>query len=220
VVLNARDTISTTLDLVTSGEYVVAVRGSIPPDAAPLTITLGTTQLYLEPQAINTDSAWLTAGPVYLDEVAIPIYIQAAGNSVVDAFMLYTSSTPSPPDALFQETSPPAEIRYEQVDPTRYHVRVRAERPFVLALAETYDPLWIASGPDLQVSSVPLYGVINGFFMNRTGSYEIDVEYQPQQWARLGTLLTSIAVIGAGPLILLMRQKRWHSLSEKDSHFE
>jgi len=117
VVLKAHDTISTTLDLLAPGEYVVAVRGAIPPDAAPLTITLGTTQLYLEPPAINTDSAWLTVGPVHLDEEAIPIYIQAAGNAIVDAFMLYTSSTASPPDALFQETSPPAEIRYEQIDP-------------------------------------------------------------------------------------------------------
>ena len=100
--------------------------------------------------------------------------------------MLYTSGAALTPDELFPETRPPAEISYDQIDPTRYRVRVRAERPFLLALAETYDPLWVASGPDFKVSSVPLYGVVNGFFLNRTGAYEIIVEYQAQQWARFG----------------------------------
>lgn len=207
IVLNAHNVISTTLDLLVPGDYTVAIRGVVPPDAAPLTVTLGTTQLYLEPQTTGADLAWLTADPVRLNSGPTQVYVQAAGEAVMDACILYTNSAASTPDALFQETSPPAEISYELIDPTRYRVRVRAEHPFVLALAETYDPLWVVSGPDLQVPSVPLYGVINGFFLNRTGSYEIIVEYQAQQWARFGTLLTSAAVIAVGPLVLLMRKK-------------
>jgi hypothetical protein len=173
-----------------------------------LTVTLGTTQLHLEPETTTADLAWLTVGPVQLDEGSVPIHIQAAGTAVVDAFILYTNSAAATPDALFEETSPPAEISYEQIDPTRYRVRVRAERPFVLALAETYDPLWVALGPDLQVASVPLYGVINGFFLDCIGTCEINVEYQAQQGARFGKLLTSAVVIGIGSLVLLMHRKR------------
>ena len=107
------------------------------------------------------------------------------------------------PEALFQPSAPPAEISYTQIDPTRYQVRVRAARPFMLALAETYDPLWVARGPDLQVSSVPLFGVVNGFYLDRTGSYELTIEYQPQQGARLGAVFSSIIVMGLVPLLWL-----------------
>jgi hypothetical protein len=120
--------------------------------------------------------------------------------------MLTTNTPVVGPDELFRHQDAPAEISYQRIDPTRYRVLVRAERPFVLALAETYDPLWVASGPGLQVSSVPLYGVINGFFLDRTGSYEITVEYQIQQWARFGTLLTTAAVIGIALVALFMRR--------------
>jgi hypothetical protein len=208
VVLNAHASISTILDLIVPGEYVVAVRASIPPDAAPLTVTLGTLALHLEPPSSNSDLIWLTTGPVHLDQGVVSITLQAAGDAVVDAFMLYTNSAATTPDDLFQNQSQPAQISYEQVDPTRYRVRVRAERPFMLALAETYDPLWVASGPDFQVSSLPLYGVVNGFFLDRTGDYEIIVEYRAQQWARLGILLTSATVVGVGLLMLLMRRNQ------------
>jgi hypothetical protein len=70
-------------------------------------------------------------------------------------------------------------------------------------LAETYDPLWTASGPDFRVSSMPLYGVINGFAIEETGSYEIVVEYQAQQGARLAVLVTAAAIILLAPLGLL-----------------
>ena len=214
VVLNAHTAISTTLDLVTPGDYVTAIRASIPSGTASLTVTLGTTRLYLEPQTTDTDPVWLTTDPVHLDREPVPIHIQAAGTAIVDAFMLYTNSTVLTPDGLlFQETSLPAEISYEQIDPTRYRVRMRTERPFVLALAETYDPLWVVSGLESPVSSIPLYGVINGFFLNRTGSYEITVEYQAQQWARLGTLVTSAAMISVGPLYYLCaRSAKWRKV--------
>lgn len=207
VTLNAQAAVSTTLHLLTPGDYTVATRASVLSDVVPLTITLGTTPLALVPQTPYTNPVWLTTGPVYLDEEFVPITIQAASDVAVDAFMLYTNSTADMPEELFEQTDPPAEISYEQISPTRYRVRVRAERPFVLALAETYDPLWVASGPNVQVPSMPLYGVINGFFLDRTGVYEINVEYQAQRWARLGTLLTSVVAIMIGPLVLLMRRR-------------
>jgi hypothetical protein len=50
---------------------------------------------------------------------------------------------------------------------------------------------------------MPLYGVINGFAIEETGSYEIVVEYQAQQGARLAVLVTAAAIILLAPLGLL-----------------
>jgi hypothetical protein len=205
VALEAHEMLSTTLDIAVPGEYVVAVRASIPTGDPLPTVTVGTTSPSSVPHRTSADEAWLTAGSIHLNRERVSISLQAASNVVVDSLLLYTKGAAATPDELFQDTSPPAEISYERVDPTRYRVRVRAERPFVLALAETYDPLWVASSPDVQVASVPLYGVINGFPFSRTGSYEIIVEYQAQQWARVGRLVTLIAALGLGAVRLLMR---------------
>ncbi len=208
VVLNANMSISTTLDLLNSGHYSIAIRTASPVPSTPLTLTLGHNRnLQLMSQDNNANLNWRVAEAVSLERGPLPIHIQTGGTTVIDAFILYTHSAVPTPDLLFQETHPPAEIHYEQVDPTRYRVRVHAERPFILALAETYDPLWTASAPGMNISSIPLYGVINGFHIDRVGTYEILVEYQAQQWARIGALFTFITLIGTGLIFMVLAKK-------------
>ena len=209
VALHRQAPISTTLDLLAPGGYTVAVRASLPSRTGTLTVTLGTSRtvaLRATPGYTRGDLEWLVAGPIHLDEGTVPIRLQASDSAVLDAFMLYTSSAAPAPEALFEPTAPPAEISYTQIDPTRYRVLVRAQRPFMLALAETYDPLWVARGPDLQVSSVPLFGVVNGFFLSRSGDYELTIEYQPQQGARFGAVFSIVIVMGLVPVLWISRR--------------
>jgi hypothetical protein len=152
--------------------------------------------------------AWLSAGPVHLGAGSLPVRIEAAGDATVDAFLLFTNSSAATPDALFEAAGPPAEVAYVRLDPTRYRVRVRTERRALLALAETYDPLWVASAPSLQSASLPLCGIINGFALEEAGTYELTVQFQPQQAARLGSLVTAAAVIATGPLLLAISRRR------------
>ena len=35
---------------------------------------------------------------------------------------------------------------------------------------------------DFKVNSIPLYSVVNGFHVNKTGNYSLIIEYQPQSW--------------------------------------
>jgi hypothetical protein len=76
----------------------------------------------------------------------------------------------------------------------------------VLALAETYDPLWVASMHGFQTASIPLYGVINGFIIDQPGNYDLILQFEPQQWARLGSLLTALAVIAVVPFLFIARR--------------
>lgn len=55
------------------------------------------------------------------------------------------------------------------------------------SFAEAYDPLWEAriyrDGKLVEkVKSIPLYSVINGFWINETGNLEIVIRYTPQDW--------------------------------------
>jgi hypothetical protein len=198
-------TISTTVNVATSGDYTVAARvfPTTSTTTATLRISLGATLLSLVPE--KDQAGWIEAGRVHLEKGPLDILVSASGPCEFDALWLGKGETP---DALAANNQAPVEISYEKIDPTRYRVRIRAEHPFVLALAESYDPLWEASGPDQRVSSVPLYGVINAFYLNKTGTYEITVQYQAQQWARLGTLLSSIFVVAIGLIAVLYQRLR------------
>jgi len=87
---------------------------------------------------------------------------------------------------------------YTKLDPTLYHVKVNASKPFMLAFAESYDPLWTAwvdkiDGKPVQpetIRAVPLYSVINGFYINQTGDLDITIEYEPQKWFYMGSAVS------------------------------
>lgn len=83
-------------------------------------------------------------------------------------------------------------ISYEATNPTSYTVYVNSTRPFVLALAEAYDPLWVAYVNGEEIRSTPMYDVINGFHISHNGSLKIDIRYEPQQWRDHGLLISSI----------------------------
>jgi hypothetical protein len=84
----------------------------------------------------------------------------------------------------------------------------------MLSLAESYDPLWIAfedveSRTDEQshqdngildnhifrTQSIPLYSIVNGFHINKTGDYTLRIEYQPQKWFMQAAVISIISTI-------------------------
>jgi hypothetical protein len=97
----------------------------------------------------------------------------------------------------------------------------------MLAFAESYDSQWIAyidtgynndshqgnASKNFKTSSVPLYSIINGFYINRTGDYRLTIEYQPQKWfieaavVSLLTLLVSLGICIGSQLLYLKKLK-------------
>jgi hypothetical protein len=74
---------------------------------------------------------------------------------------------------------------YEKINPTLYKVQASSAKPYVLAFDETYDPSWEArvyqDGKKIE-SALPfrLYGMINGFEINQTGTMDIVIEHKDQ----------------------------------------
>jgi len=71
----------------------------------------------------------------------------------------------------------------------------------MLSFAEAYDPLWEAriykDGKLVEkVRSLPLYSIINGFWINETEELEIVIRYTPQDWFELGLKISALTFIG------------------------
>jgi hypothetical protein len=47
-----------------------------------------------------------------------------------------------------------------------------------------------------EYQPVPLYSVINGFWIDKTGDLEIVIRYKPQDWFETGSLISIIAFMG------------------------
>lgn len=92
-------------------------------------------------------------------------------------------------------------VSYEEINPTLWRIEVNTTKPFMLSFAESYNPLWEArvykNGKLAEkVRSIPLYSVINGFWINETGELEIVVRYVPQEWFELGLRISMLTFIG------------------------
>ncbi len=92
-----------------------------------------------------------------------------------------------------------AKVTYEEVSPTQYKVSVEGlTKPGVLAFSESYDPLWQINGK----GSIPLYGLINGFNIEKDGQY--DVYFSPQKYVMPGLLVSGLTL---GMLVALLLLK-------------
>ena len=102
----------------------------------------------------------------------------------------------------------------KKFNPTLWKVKVNATKPFMLSFAESYDPLWevrIYKNGKLvgKVRSIPIYSVINGFWINETGDLEIVIRYTPQDLFENSLAISTIIFIGCiGYLIYDWRKER------------
>jgi hypothetical protein len=108
-------------------------------------------------------------------------------------------------------------ITYQKIDPTTYEVTVKAESsssPFMLAFAEAYDERWTAEvqetsdGVKKTYKPIPLYGTINGFWIDTQGlreggEYIIHIKYAPQEMFYIGAWISGLSY--AGVIVYLIR---------------
>ncbi|ASJ16061.1 hypothetical protein A3L04_02680 [Thermococcus chitonophagus] len=121
---------------------------------------------------------------------------------VLDVVWLYSVNTPKETlEDLFIVNGIPATVKnYTRINPTLWRVKVYATKPFFLTFAEAYDPLWEArvykDGKLVEkVKPVPVYGVINGFWINQTGNLTIILRYIPQDWFERGLVISATTFI-------------------------
>jgi hypothetical protein len=119
--------------------------------------------------------------------------------ALIDKLAVYsTNGQHETLDDMFSSRETAAEVsEYTKLSPTRRSVKVNATEPFMLSFAETYDPLWVAKVNGNEYDSVPLYSVINGFWIEETGALDITIEYKPQRWFVWGAIISIATGVGA-----------------------
>ncbi len=196
--LNRNSTIWQTVSIMRSGLYRMALKIK-----GDLNVKIDDNSY--KASSNNTDYAYI--GPLYFEKGDHNMEITQRNGEVSDLDVVWLYSTDNENETLddiFIVNETPATVNeYNKHDPTLYNIKVNAKKPFMLSFAESYDPLWYAevtkrNGIETKsekVRPVPLYSVINGFWINQTGDLEIKIEYGPQKWFYVGAAISLTALL-------------------------
>jgi hypothetical protein len=89
-------------------------------------------------------------------------------------------------------------ITYEKINPTKYLVHINASQPFSLVLSESYHKDWVAYIDGQQIPDEHHFianGYANGWYINKTGTYTITLEFWPQQLFYIGSAISITTLI-------------------------
>ena len=167
---------------------------------------------------------WSYLNNIFLKQGTYQFRIYSDSQTELDSIVIYSTGKTNKtvgaqkPNVTLHDLFNPSAIpapayisEYKKIDPTKYILYIKnATQPYTISFAEAYDPLWIARTTngdanesnhhdiDVKINSVPLYSVVNGFHVNKTGNYTLIIEYQPQLWflhAGTASLLALIVVL-------------------------
>ena len=138
--------------------------------------------------------------PIYLKEGKHRIEIGSANGEAayLDVVWLYSIREESETlEEVFAITENPADVvSYQKINATKYRVKVSASQPFMLSFTEAYNPLWVAKVNGKEYASLPLYSVVNGFWVEDKGELEITIKYKPQGWFYYGAIISGVSLFG------------------------
>jgi len=183
LILNQTSAIWQNVTIAKTDNYRLAIRSK------------GPLQIQIDNQTYTTNSTtlnWNHLNTTNLNKGDYKIQITTPNNAELDVIWLYSTQNPNETlQDVFRTKQKAAEItNYTKIGPTKYTVNINATQPFMLSFAEAYDPLWACYVNGEKVSSIPLYGVINGFWVNQTGQLDIIIEYEPQKWFDYGLIIS------------------------------
>ena len=143
------------------------------------------------------------AGPVFSQNMNI-----ANEANVTDLLASNASIVSSP---LANVTS------YQQTSEVELRITAEASSRFVLILTEPYDRLWRAYVGNSEIKPTPIYGLVNGFMVNQTGTVNIKIYYTLQNYLYLGLGISAASLsflFVAMALIWRKRKRKNRSLAK------
>ena len=103
------------------------------------------------------------------------------------------STITADPDLTSNNPITPVLLTYEKLNPTLYNIYVNTSSPFFLVFSDSYDKDWVATVDGHQLSDNYHFnanGFANGWYINKTGTYTIVLEFQPQKLFYTGVAIS------------------------------
>ncbi|MEM3696470.1 MAG: discoidin domain-containing protein [Candidatus Bathyarchaeia archaeon] len=199
--------------------YMIALRLASGQDYGILNLKIGNYSFQFNCSSDEEKLRWYEVGPVELEKGETEVLASAYGKIIFDQIILYTVKENEEGislQSLFSSENSPPTISYEKLNPTTYKLHVKTEQPFFLLFSEAYNPLWKAKidGASQTVQSIIAYSLINCFYINKTGEFEVEVYFEGQTCADIGLKISFLSLSFVVAVVLipqryLKRLKGW-----------
>jgi len=205
------------------GEYSFALRLATGPDFG--SVEIATENKTFPPFTCFNNSTTFTwyEVTVPLNSGAHIINVTGTGKTMIDKAILYSRTLESNVsiNSLFNTDTAQPDVSYEKVNPCKYIVHVNSTKPFILIFSDSYHPLWKAYVDGVEISPIIAYSFVNGFFINKTGQFDIIIYFKGQTYADIGLKISAISLIVTLAILLtpsnmlkkieekIMRGKLW-----------
>ncbi len=98
-------------------------------------------------------------------------------------------------------------LEYKKESTTKFLVELNSTSDSILLFTETFDNGWKAYYNGQKVDSVRLNGMINGFPLDITGKTLVSIEYEPQKWFEVGSIVGAVYILSYIIVSLLLRKR-------------
>lgn len=160
----------------------------------------------IDNQTFSLDVSSQEQGPVFSYKYIGPLNLTAgyhtistSGENTLILYSLEKGESYVNADNLFSSNQTNSNaITFEEINPTQYTVRVNASKPFYLVFSESYDSDWVASIYGQQVPDQYHFtanGYANGWYIDKTGTYTITLEFWPQKLFYAGATISVTTLI-------------------------
>ncbi len=212
--------IYTDIALPREGDYMFALRIETGPDEGKLNLQVDDATETADCSDANQGFTWKYFGPYHLDAANHTIALNGDGKITFDEMLIYSLNQNEQTlsvNELFTSKSAPT-ITYEQINPCKYTVHIEnSNAPFLLVFSEAYDPMWKAYVENNEISSVSMYSIVNGFYIEKTGSFDITIYFTGQTYVDTG-LKISIATLITVATIIAIPSKKLKEIEKSIKH--
>jgi len=153
-------------------------------------ITPPNASISIDGSAVSNNSIFLGAGPHSFNVTDAPGYV-ILGNKMAS------------------ESRNAEIISYERTGLTSHELQIKSDAPYFIVFKEGYSRFWRASYDGKEIEPVPVYSLITGFHVNKTGNHTLSVYYGPQPWHEAGLLLSTLGLIFLFAFIVKDYYVRW-----------
>jgi hypothetical protein len=210
--------VSTELALPIEGQYMFTLRLASGQEHGTVNFQINDVALAEERGNLQQEPEWKYYGPIYLNAGSHTITVD--GNIDFDQLLVYQLME-GEQIAFLQDVFKPnnaPQISYDQINPCEYVVHVHnITEPFLLVFSDSFHQLWKAYIDGVETSAISLYGMVNGFNIEKTGSFDVVIYFTGQTFANIGLTISTITLLLVLGVLLLPSVKiiKWKNKLRK-----
>ncbi len=187
------------------GRYGLTFRAMTGIGYGTLNITINGNQTHsLDFSSNENGFKWLNLSPIYLQTGNNTFELSGTGKVEIDQMVIYSLEKVENTvtlDEIFKVENEQTKVSHRKIDVTKYVVHVKTTSPVLLMFSEAYNDFWKAYLDDVEIESIQVNYFTNGFYIPKTGEYDVVVEFTGQRYVTYGGIISILSIAFAATYI-------------------